>query len=267
MADEDGWFHEKAFITAIFGVAFAACHKFCPFFHADFDIVQDFFLLGTINLGAQLGIRVCRIPDPDMFKGVFQVADKFIKDAFLDKETGTGTADLALIEEDALAGTVNGLLKVSVIKNDIRRFTAKFQGHRNQFVTSGLIDAVADFCGTGKGQLIKVRMIQEPLTAAGTFAGNEVHDPFGQDAVNEAKQFQQGQRGMGRRLNDNRIACSKSRCKLPAGHGKGEVPRDDLTDDTYRFMENKGHGVVVKHGGRAFPCAQAARKITEVIRA
>ena len=55
-----------------------------------------------------------------MFKGVFQVADKFIKDAFLDKETGTGTADLALIEEDTLAGTVNGLLKVSVIKNDIR---------------------------------------------------------------------------------------------------------------------------------------------------
>ena len=72
MADKDGWFHKKALIAAIFSVAFAACHKLCPFFHADFDVVQDLFLLGTVNLGAQLGVRVRRVPDPDMFKVSFR---------------------------------------------------------------------------------------------------------------------------------------------------------------------------------------------------
>ena len=72
---------------------------------------------------------------------------------------------------------------------------------------------------------------------------------------------------MGRGFNDDGVSGCQGRSQFPACHGEGEVPGNDLAYYTYRFMENEGQGVVVQHGGRAFPCTEAACKVAEMVAA
>ena len=107
VGNEDGRFHEIAFVAAVFGVSFTACDKLGSFIKADLYIFQYFILLGFVNLGTQLGFRIRRITNFYSFEGSFQGVSG-IHQRFLPVRRGGSLreADLALVEEDALACAV-----------------------------------------------------------------------------------------------------------------------------------------------------------------
>ena len=235
------------------------------FFLSDSDIFQDLILLCFVNLSAQLRGRIGRIPDLNAFEGCFQAFYEFIENAFLYKQTGACAAYLSLIEQNALARAVDSLVHICIIKYDIGRLAAQFKGNRDQLFHSSLIYAVADFRRTGESQLIQIRMIKHPLAAPAALAGDDIHNACRQNILNQTHEFHNGKGGMRGRLQYDGVACCQCRRQLPACHGEREVPRNDLSYHTDRFMENQGKRIVIEHYGRAFPCAEAACKIAEMI--
>ena len=130
-----------------------------------------------------------------------------------------------------------------------------------------MVDAVADFGGAGEGQFVQVRVVKEPLTGFGAFAGDDVQYALRKYILDETGEFHEGEGCVGRWFNDDGVSGCQGRSQFPACHGEGEVPGNDLAYDTYRFMENEGQGVVVQHGGRAFPCTEAACEVAEMVAA
>ena len=105
--------------------------------------------------------------------------DEFIENAFLNEEAGACAAYLALVEEDAFACAVDSLLQVCVVEYDVGRFAAQFEGDGDEFVTGSLVYAVAYFGGAGECQFVQVRVVKEPLTGFGAFAGDDVQHASG----------------------------------------------------------------------------------------
>ena len=267
VSDKDGWFHEIALVAAVCRIAFAARHEGRALFDADLDVIQDFILLGFVDLRTELGRWIRRIADLDRFEGRFQVFQEFIEDAFLHEETRAGAADLSLIEEDALAGTVDGLRKVAVVKDDVCGFPAELERTGDELVAGRLIHAVADFGGAGEGELVQIRMVEQPLAGLRALAGDDIDHALRQDVLNETHEFHQRQRCVGGWLHDDGIARRKRRRELPACHGEGEIPRNDLPDHADRFMEDERHGIVIDHRRTAFPRTEAPCKIAEMVAA
>ena len=192
---------------------------------------------------------------------------EFIEDAFLYEETRAGAADLSLIEEDALAGTVDGLGKVAVVKDDVRGFPAELKRTGNELVAGRLIHAVADFGRACESELIQIRMVEQPLAGLRALAGDDIDHALRQDVLNETHEFHQRQRCVRGWLHDDGIARRERRSELPACHGEGEIPRDDLTDHADRFMKDERHGIVIDHRRTALPRTEAACKVAEMVAA
>ena len=108
-------------------------------------------------------------------------------------------------------------------------------------------------------------MIKNPLPGFGSGTGNHVQHACRQHIGNQSDQFHERQRRMGRRLDNDRIACRQRRSKLPAGHEEWEIPGNNLSDHTDRFMNHKRHRIVVKHRRRAFLRTDASCEITEMV--
>ena len=158
------------------------------------------------------------------------------------------------------------MIHITIIKNHIGRLTAQFQCDRNQFICCRLINISPDFCRTGECQFIQIRMIQDPLTGLRTCTGHYIHHSFRQHIGNKTNQFQKRKRCMRRRLNDNRIAGSQSRCQLPTCHKEREIPRNYLTYHAHRFMKNKRQCIVIKHRSSSFLRTNTSGKIPKMIR-
>lgn len=133
-------------------------------------------------MSAHLRFFQPRQADFDAIEAFSQFVYEFVVNAALYEDTGTGAADLALVEEDAEFGAFHSHVPFAVFKEDVGRFTAKFQRSRNQFFLSRLVDVAADFRRAREGQFLDVRMVEEVLAGAGALAGNDVDDTVRQDA-------------------------------------------------------------------------------------
>ena len=110
-------------------------------------------------------------------------------------------------------------------------------------------------------------MVEQPLAGLRALAGDDIDHALRQDVLNETHEFHQRQRCVGGWLHDDGIARRKRRRELPACHGEGEIPRDDLPDHADRFMEDERHGIVIDHRRTAFPRTEAPCKIAEMVAA
>ena len=115
-------------------------------------------------------------------------------------------------------------------------FATQLQCGGDQLVSSGLGYAHADFGRAGEGQLAQAGVIQQILAGFRALAGDNVKDARRQDAVNKAGQLQYAQRGIAGGLKHSAAACAQNRSQLPGSHQEGEIPGDDLPDNTNRLF-------------------------------
>lgn len=78
-------------------------------------------------------------------------------------------------------------------------------------------------------------------------------------------QFEEAEGRRARRFEDDRAAGSQGRSQFPSTHEEGEVPGDDLADDTDRFMDDDTHHVFIEARDAAFFVAKDGGKVTEVV--
>ena len=109
-------------------------------------------------------------------------------------------------------------------------------------------------------------MIEHGLTGRSAATGDDVDDACRKHVIENFTQHEKRKRRRGRRLDHHRVACGQCRSNLPGPHQQREVPWNDLADHADRFTQNHGERIFIDHDGFALVCAQAARKIAEMIR-
>lgn len=81
--------------------------------------------------------------------------DKLVVDVLVDECAGSGAADLALVEEEAGVGFLDGPGDVHVVQDDVGALTAQFEGGALQPTGAGsLLDLLAHLGGTGEGYFV-----------------------------------------------------------------------------------------------------------------
>ncbi|KAI6764396.1 hypothetical protein HG530_008185 [Fusarium avenaceum] len=165
-------------------------------------------------------------------EGVDELLDEFLVDGLLHENSRRRRADLTLVGHDAEMRPLHSLIQLCIVKNQQRRLSARLEGDVLERLGRNAHDASSCGRGAGKGDLIHQRMLHQRSTRVFSKTVDDV-DHAGRETslLDELAQDQQTQRGLLGGFNDNCVSTRKRRTKLPGGHGKRVVPRDDLCDD------------------------------------
>lgn len=111
----------------------------------------------------------------------------------LNESTGSSTATLPHIEEEPEISLLYRLIHIRVGENDVGTLSTEFQSDLLQItVSSGFHDQTADFCRTGEGDFVNVRMRGNGLAGGWTKSGDDVHYSRRETSLNLADiQFHQ----------------------------------------------------------------------------
>ena len=162
--------------------------------------------------------------------------------------------------------TVDGLIKIAVIKINVGTFTAQLQCCRDNAFCRRQTYIAANLGTAGEGQLGKAFVLQHILTGFASRAGNNIENTCWQYAVNQTCKFQNRKACFLGRLQYGAVACCQHRRQLPRCHQEREIPGNNLTDYADRLTQDDRQELFVKYGSLTFLRQDAAGKITEMLR-
>ena len=188
----------------------------------------------------------------------FQLGVKAVGDALLHQQTAACAADLTLIEPDGIDKALDGAVQIGVVKHDIGRFAAQFQGQRLAGACGGFPDLAAHRRRSGKGDLVHIAMGDQGGPGIAV-ACNDVQHALGQPGL--ARQFgeqQGGQRRVFGGFQDNGIASGQGGGNLPRQHQQRKVPRDHRAANPQRLHARLFTGQQLRQTGVIveMPCDQ-----------
>ena len=159
-------------------------------------------------------------------------------DRFLDQETRSGRAYLALTVEDSRLGAAHGGLQVGIGENDVGTLAAKL--HRDALIRLGghLHDLAAHFGRSRKRDLVDIWVTDERGTRCRPATRHDVERARRQPRLERnLREEQGGERCLRRGLEDDGAAGREGRGELPARDVEREVPRHNRPDDPDRLAQ------------------------------
>ncbi len=181
-----------------------------------------------------VGVLVKRIAHPERRDAVPQLPGHLLRHALLDQQPRPRTADVPLVEVDAVHDALHGLVDGRVLEDDVGPLPPQLQ--REALLRPGelLLDVLADPGGAGKRNLVDVRVLHE----GGAHLAGPLHDV--DDAGRQARllhhlgelEGREGRRLGG--LQHDGVARGEGRGQLPRRHQERKVPGDDLATDAQR---------------------------------
>ena len=191
-------------------------------------------LLGGVD-GADVGVLVERVADPQRGHPALEPVEQLVGDRLLHQQPRARAADVALVEEDAVDDALDRLVDRGVVEDDVGGLAAELEG--DLLVASpATLRAIA--------LPTSVEPVKATLSTSGCStsalpgvagAGDDVDDARRQvGLLADLGEQQRGQRrGLGRLEHDG-VAAGQRRGDLPRQHQQREVPRDDLAGDAER---------------------------------
>ena len=185
------------------------------------------------NLRTLEGIGMEGIADIVALCSLLEALEELVVDGFLDIDTGTGAAALAVVEEDTEVDPRDGVVNVGVLEDDVGRLAAELECDLLQVGRgSSLEDCAADDGGAGEGDLVDVHVGGEGGTSDLTETGDDVDDTRREAGfLDECGSDETTKRGLLGGLQDDCVTASNGRANLPCPHEQGEVPGNDLGAD------------------------------------
>jgi len=135
----------------------------------------------------------------------------------LQQQAGARLAALAGCREDSRHDTLDRLLEIRIVENDVRRFSAEFERHRLEARGGELIDPSAGGIASGESDMRNRRMRDERRAHLGAKSRDDVDHSFGETRFGEERrEFEHRSRRELRRLDDRRAPRCKRRREFPA---------------------------------------------------
>src|SRR5437762_3488711 len=140
----------------------------------------DAFKLHARDDGANINGFIEWRTDAQRVHAVLNLADEFLRDAFLHQQARARATNLPLIEPDAVDQPLDCAVEIRVFKKNERRLAAKLKRKLLVALRRGLADSAAYFRGTRERDLVDVGMFNE------RFAGRAIAR---EDIDDSARQF------------------------------------------------------------------------------
>ena len=99
--------------------------------------------------------------DAQRVHAVLNLADQLLRDAFLHQQPRTGTANLPLVEPDAVDETFHCAVEIRVLKNDEGRFASELEGNFLVALCRCFANRAPDLGRTRESDFIDVVMLYQ----------------------------------------------------------------------------------------------------------
>jgi len=219
---EDGGLNE----VALFAVPLSSNLDDGSLLLSVFDVAHDAVELELRDLGSLESGAVERVADDVLADPLLELLGEGVVDRLLDVDARTGAAALAVVEEDAEIGPLDGLVDVGVGEDDVGRLASELEGDLLQVAVGGRPqDLASDQSGSGEGDLVDVHVAGE--RGAGHFSETRDDvDDTGREAslVDELGGHQAAEGSQLGSLQDDDISGSDGGTDLPGPHDQREVP-------------------------------------------
>lgn len=217
------------------------------------------------DLRALLSFRAKGVAYLDRLCLLGEGGEKLVVDTLLDEDTRSGAACLAVVPAkvdvsdskkercnakgtqggdvlDPVARPTDSRVDVSIVEDDIRALPSKLQRHLLQItLRRPLHNLPPHKCTPRKRHLIDLHMRRDRVPDSLSVPRNDVDHTGGEsDLFDEIAAAEGGEGSELGGLHDDDVACCESRTDLPGPHEEGEVPGDDLADDTDGFVPGVG---------------------------
>ena len=214
---------------------------------AGLDVAHDAIELELRNLGPLEGVLGKGVADLVLESTLLEALDKLVVNALLNVDTATGTAALAVVEENTKVDPGNGIVNVGVVKDDVGALATKLEGDLLQVgACCSLHDLTADDGGASEGNLVNVHVRGNGGTGGLTKAGDDVDDTRREASLlDELCGVEGRKRGLLGGLEDDSVAASNGGADLPGPHEEREVPGDNLTANSNGLLLDVAEGVCV----------------------
>ena len=218
----------------------AADQDLSALLHSLFKLLHDRDRCALADHRTHLGRRIGGVADLNGFKALNKIILETIIDTALYDKALAGAAGLSGIANAAADDLVQSLFIVAVIENDERIIAAKLQRNVAQICRAGLGEGDADLGRAGEAHRVDSRILcggGADKAAASGHAG----DGLGRDTglKQELRHQNRAARGLAGRHQDNAVAGDKHRGSLVCGKLKGVVERNDVRENTERFMDRE----------------------------
>ncbi len=271
MAFEDRGLDIVPFLEALAEIGpLAAGQHLRAFALPNLDVREDLLELIRGGLGAdhRIGIEWVALDHlPDPLNGTL---DKRVVNGLLHQRSARAGAHFALIEgehREAFERLVEEVIifVVHVGKEDVGRLAAQFECDRDYVLGGILHDEPPCRRLTRERDLGDARIGGERFAGLDAETVDDVEHARWQQVADDVHQHHDAHWRLLGRFQDDAIAGCKRRRQLPHRHQDGEVPWDDLTDDTERLMKVIRDRRFVDFGKRAFLCTDASGEVAEVV--
>lgn len=184
---------------------------------------------------------------------LLEAGNELVVDAFLDQDTGTSAAALAVVEEDTEVGPRDGVVDVGVVEDNVRGLATQLKSDLLQVALGGSLENHTTNQGrTSEGNLVDIHVARDSSTGDTAEAREDVNYTRGEASfLDELGGIETRQRGLFSGLEDNDVTGSDGRSNLPGPHQKREVPGNNLTTDTNGLVAGVGKRLRVGINGLA----------------
>src|SRR5262245_17517856 len=180
--------------VALVADAITAAQHLGAFLLARVDEAHDAIHLLLRDLRALLGGGVERVAYFPRLGLLEELVDHLVVDLFFHEQAATGAATLALVEEQAEVGALDGGVEVGVGEDDVRALAAQLEADTFEVALGGgLRNDLAGGVLAGKGDLVDILVAGEGGAGGGAEAGHHVDDAVGEaDLLSQTRHAQGG---------------------------------------------------------------------------
>jgi len=163
--------------------------------------------------------------------------NELVIDLLVDESAGSSAAALTGVEEQTEVSLLDCEVNVSIVHDDVGGLTTELEGDSLEVVGVRVThDVISDFGRSSEGNLVDIGVLSE-LRSALTLTGEDVDNSLGESSFNGELGHAEGREGsLFSNLGDGDTSSGKGGTPFPGSHEGGEVPGDDLSGNTDRFL-------------------------------
>ncbi|MNF69417.1 hypothetical protein D3C84_513000 [compost metagenome] len=231
----------------------AAQAQFRPFGQGVGDQALDHGQLLRGGHRAHLAAVILRVADTDALGPFDQALDEFVVDLVLHQQARAGHAALPRCGIDAGDRAVDRTVQVGVGEDDVRRLAAQFQRQLGEVLGAAAHHVASGGGAAGEGDLAHQRVTGQGGAGAGAVTGDHVdHARRNAGLQGQARQFENGRRGVLGRLDDHAVAGGQRRGQLDCGEVQRAVPGNDRRHYAERLEQGVAeHIALIQRQGTA----------------
>ncbi|VVN49306.1 hypothetical protein PS647_06286 [Pseudomonas fluorescens] len=184
-------------------------------------------------------------------QGFHQQWNELLANRTLHQQARTGSADFTLVEGDATGRRLCCRAQIRRVgEHHVRALAPGFGPYAFHVALPGVDhQLLGNRRGAGEGQHVDVHVQRQCLADGVAVARQDVEHTFRDAGIQrQLGDADRGQRGLFRRLEDERVAHRQGRGEFPAGHDQREVPRYDGRDHAGRFAGHQAQ-LILGRGG------------------